>query len=129
MFIEHTISLFSKEISLLFPVFILCIISHYDCQNGNLLHDGKLSVVSVRHIIVNMKMLLFLFQCFLKCVFLVHFSLLIFAYLMFYVTCVRWNCALIFLRQLWIQSTEHSTEIYTYPERLDTHSSGEWTFD
>ncbi len=106
MFIEHTISLFSKEISLLFPVFRLCIISHYGCQNGNLLHDSKWSVVSVRHIIVNMKMLWFLFQCFLKCVFLVHFSLLIFAYLMIYVTCVRWNCALIFLWQLWIQSTD-----------------------
>ncbi len=53
MFIEHTISLFSKEISLLFPVFRLCIISHYGCQNGNLLHDSKWSVVSVRHIIVN----------------------------------------------------------------------------
>ncbi len=34
-----------------------------------------------------MEMLLFLFQCFLKSVFLVHFSLLIFAYLMIYVTC------------------------------------------
>ncbi len=106
MFTEHTISLFSKEISLLLPVFILCIISHYGCQNGHLLHDSKWSVVSVRHIIVNMEMLLFLFQCFLKSVFLVHFSLLIFAYLMIYVTCVRWNWALIFLWQLWIQSTD-----------------------
>ncbi len=41
MYIEHTVLFFSKDISLLFPVFILCIISHYVCQNGHLLHDSK----------------------------------------------------------------------------------------